>query len=88
MKYLMMVLSVSLIGFTSFADHHEGGQGKGKMKFEERKAKVLSNIDQRMAGLQEFKTCVSGATEKAKLKECRKAHMEKRKSFRAERRNM
>ncbi len=50
-------------------------------KFAERKTKVLGHIDQRITGLNEFKTCVSASTNAEEMKTCRKANDEKMKSM-------
>ena len=39
-------------------------------KFEERKSKVLSDIDQRIAKMQEHRACVAGAPDQDAMKKC------------------
>ncbi len=39
-------------------------------KFEERKSKVLSDIDQRIAKMQEHRACVAGASDQDAMKKC------------------
>jgi len=42
-------------------------------KFEERKSKVLSDIDQRIAKMQEHRACVAGASDQDAMKKCHEA---------------
>ena len=49
-------------------------------KMAERKTKVIAGIDKHIAALQEFKTCVSAASQKGDIKKC----YEKIKAFRQE----
>lgn len=78
MKTLVIVLM--LIATTSvFA---KGDKGKNKMSMEEKKTKVLSHIDKRIASLNSFKECVSAAKEKGDIKNCRKANRERMEEIR------
>ena len=75
-KILITTLALSLFGsFNAFAN--EG-------KINERKAKVSAHIDSKIALLNEFKTCVSGASAKGDIKNCRKTHKGKMKDLRSE----
>lgn len=92
MKTVFTTLSLLLaFSFSSFADHHEGGDMmdmKGK-KFEEAKKMMSEHLDKKMehankriGHLKEMKTCVDGASDKEALKACRKKHKEVMKEHR------
>lgn len=49
----------------------KGPQGKGAPDLKERKAQILKNIDERIAGLQKDKKCVQAAKTDADLQGCR-----------------
>jgi hypothetical protein len=57
---------------------------KKKCLFEEREAKIISSIDDRIKMLQEEKTCVSAAKTPEDLRKCREKVKEERKEFRQE----
>lgn len=42
-------------------------------KFEEHKSRILSDIDQRIAKMQEHRSCVSGAADQDAMKKCHDA---------------
>lgn len=67
MNKVILVLVV-FMGSVAFADHHEEMKGE---KFETQKAKVLEKIDKRIKAMNEHKSCVSAAKDKAALKACR-----------------
>ncbi len=72
MKFLL-VLSLCLGSIGAFADN-EPMEGK---TFEEKKAKMTQHIDERLAHVNEAKSCVAATTDEAGLKACRgkmKAH--------------
>lgn len=84
----MLVLSLCLISFNSFSDHHEEKNGK---TFAEKKAIALEGLEKRISFINETKSCVSSATDEAGLKACRekakaqhKAWKEAKKQKRAE----
>lgn len=83
MKFLVFALSVIVVFSVSFA---EGD--KAKMSLEDRKAKVTGHIDKRIASLNEFKTCVSGVTEKGGIKTCRKANKQRMAKIKEEQKAM
>ncbi len=64
MKFLLMAV-LCLGSLSSFADEHEG------KTFEEKKAKMTQHLDERLAHINEAKSCVSGASDEAALKGCR-----------------
>jgi 3-keto-L-gulonate-6-phosphate decarboxylase len=81
-----LALAAGLVLFTGpvFADHHEG------KNFEEHKANMVKELDERLASLNAHKTCVSAAKDHEAMKAChekmkevrqenRMEHMEKRK---------
>lgn len=53
-------------------------------RFEENKARILQNIDTRIGYINQFKSCVSGATSKDQMKSCRQDHKSKMQAFQAE----
>jgi len=55
------------------ANGGQPGQGSGA-PFEQRKAEILSRIDQRLARLQEARACVSAATSPEALRACLPRH--------------
>ncbi|HXH74320.1 MAG TPA: hypothetical protein VNJ08_05100 [Bacteriovoracaceae bacterium] len=70
------ILGLTFLSLSAFADKHEEGT------FEELKPKMIERVDKHIAHLQEVKSCVSAATDKAQLKACRdkmKAHREEMK---------
>lgn len=69
MKQLFIILVTALVVVPTFAEGK-----KEKMSVEERKAKVVANIDKRISSLNEFKTCASAAADVAAIKACRAAH--------------
>ncbi len=70
--FLSTVLALS---FSAFADHHEED---AKLDFPAMKEKVTKNLDERIAALQEHKSCVSAASSKEELKACREKMKAKR----------
>lgn len=77
MKFLL-VLSLCLGTLTAIAHDHEGGT------FEDAKAKTLAHLDERIAHINTTKSCVSAATTKEALKECKKQMHDSGKSMRKE----
>jgi GTP cyclohydrolase III len=55
------------------------------MSIEQRKAKLISSIDQRINRLQELKSCVSAAQTPEDLRKCRETFREESKELREER---
>ena len=74
-KILLAVVAASLL-FARPAVAFDGGQtGQGSgAPFEERKAAILSRIDQRLATLQEVRACVSAAANPEAIRACVGAH--------------
>ncbi len=79
MKSILVFLSVSVLSVTAFA-----GEGGKKPSLEERKAKVSAHIERRIASLNDFKSCVSKASEGEQIKACREKHQAEMKKMRAE----
>ena len=75
---VMLVLGVSIL---AYAQNPEGSKPQGKMSIEQRKAKLISSIDQRINSLQEVKACVSAAQTPEDLRKCREKFREERKDF-------
>src|SRR5688572_17411034 len=69
------VLLLVLLALPAFADP----------KFEENKARALTEIDEHLSKMQEHKTCVSGASDKDALKACHNAMKEWRRGEKVER---
>ena len=67
----------------------EGGQPSTApgQTFEQRQAHILKMIDERIASLQEGKTCVQAAKKDNDLKACREKHMSEMKGKRGEMRH-
>lgn len=67
MKFLLIT---TLLMSSAFAHEHEG---KGK-NLEEIKARISTNINQKIAGLQTHLACIQGAATKEALKACQETH--------------
>ena len=89
MKKLMVILIgvVFILGIfiLVYAQSPEGAKPQEKISFEQRKANIISSIDQRINRLQELKTCVSAAQTQDDLRRCREKFKEERKEFWEER---
>ena len=59
-----------------------------KKRFERRKRKVLENIGERRALLNNFESCIKSANSREDLKSCRNTNKKGREVLRAERREM
>ena len=59
-----------------------------KKRFERRKGKVLENIGERRALLNNFESCIKSANSREDLKSCRNTNKKGREALRAERREM
>lgn len=66
----VMVLSLALV-FPAFAAENEGQRKGAGPNFENRKAEVLKNIDERIDGMQQLKACVQAAKNHEDMKSCR-----------------
>jgi hypothetical protein len=73
---MIFVLGVSIL---AYAQNPEGAKPQEKMFIEQRKAKIISSIDERIKLLQEEKTCVSAAQTPEDLRKCREKSREERK---------
>jgi hypothetical protein len=82
-----VLLSLALV-VPAFAA--EGGQppAASGQTFEQRQARILKMIDERIAGLQEGKTCVQAAKNDEDLKACRERHMSEMRDKRGQQRGM
>lgn len=79
----MRVVLVALIfglSISAWADNHGAHGAKKGPKFEEHKKKMLTQIDKRIAALNDHKACVQGAADRPAVKACHK----KMKSMRME----
>ena len=61
---------------------------KKKKRFERRKGKVLENIGERRALLNNFESCIKSANSRENLKSCRNTNKKGMEALRAERREM
>jgi hypothetical protein len=88
MKILTVIFIVVIfalgVSILAYAQNPEGGSPQEKMSIEQRKAKIISSIDERIKMLQEDKTCVSAAQTYEDLRKCREKSREERKEFREE----
>ncbi len=62
MKFMSLILLV--VSFSAFAE------GDGEM-FQKGKAMILSNMDKRIGILQESRSCISSASNREQMKDCR-----------------
>ena len=82
MKKLLLILAmVSLVQNMVYADE---GRGKGK-RFEENKSRILENIGKKIGFLNNFKSCVTSASNRGELKSCRTTNKKIMQEFRASR---
>jgi vacuolar-type H+-ATPase subunit I/STV1 len=85
MKKLMVISIVVIFALgvfiLAYAQNPEGARPQEKMSIEQRKAKEISLIDERINRLQELKTCVSAAQTPEDLRKCREKLREERKEL-------
>jgi len=67
-----VVLSLAF-AVSAFADERQPSNNPGQ-NFEQRKAEILKMMDERIAGIQEEKSCVQAAKSHEDLKACREKH--------------
>jgi hypothetical protein len=83
MKKLIVIFWVVIfalgVSILAYAQNPEPAKPQGKMSIEQRKANLISSIDQRINMLQEAKTCVSAAQTPEDLRKCREKLREERK---------
>ena len=88
MKKTLIAVALLSLAFAVPVFAVEGNQPTTPGKtFEQRQAHILKMIDERMAGLQEGKTCVQAAKSDSDLKACREKHMAEMKGKRGEMRH-
>ncbi len=80
MKSLLFFMLLSSAAFAQETNTNK------EQNFSELKQMVSANVDERIAALQAFKSCVNGATSKEQLKACRESHKDTRKGNRDENR--
>ena len=71
MVFLIVVILALGVSVLAYAQNPEGAKPQEKMPIEQRKAKFISSIDERINLLQELKTCVSAAQAPEDLRKCR-----------------
>jgi hypothetical protein len=89
MKRALIVVALLSLVFTVQAFAVDGGTpaaAPGKT-FEQRQSNILKMMDERLASLQEAKTCVQAAKSDDDLKACREKHMAGMKGKRGEMRH-
>jgi len=88
MKKLIVIFLVVIFALGVFvlvyAQNPEPAKPQEKLSIEQRKAKIISLIDERINMLQEIKTCVSAAQTPEELRKCREKFREERKELRQE----
>ena len=88
MKKLLVISSIVIFGLgvfiLAYAQNPEPAKPQEKVSIEERKAKIISSIDERIKMLQKEKDCVSAAKTPEDLRKCREKVKEERKEFRQE----
>ena len=75
MKWILMILLV--LSFSVHAKKEEKGKN-----FEERKAKAIEMVGKKIDALTKLKSCMSSASDRKALKECRKSHKDSAKDWR------
>jgi len=89
MKKVMVIFTgvvfVLCIFILAYAQSPEGAKPQEKIPIEQRKAKIISAIDERIKMLQEEKACVSAAQTHEDLRKCWDKSREERKGLREER---
>lgn len=74
----LLIASLLLGSFASFADHHEDWD---KLPFAEKKAKLSEKLDKKMKMIHENKSCVDNAKDDAALKACKDKMMKEKKEM-------
>jgi lipoate-protein ligase A len=82
--FIVVILTLSL-SILAYAQNPQGSKPQEKISIEQRKAKLISSIDERINRLQELKSCVSAAQTHEDLRKCREKFKEERKEFWEER---
>lgn len=77
MKGILIAAALISLAFAVPVLATEGGQPPTVpgQTFEQRQANILKMMDERIAGIQEGKTCIQAAKNDDDLKACRKKHM-------------
>ena len=83
MKRLAIVVAFLSLALTALAFAADGG-GKPGPKFEERRAAVIKNIDNRISTLQEEKACVQAAKDWKEVEKCKETRLMKLKKLQSE----
>jgi hypothetical protein len=76
MVFFIVVILALGVSILSYAQNPEGAKPQEKVSIEQRKAKFISSIDQRVKLLQELKTCISAAQTPEDLSKCREKFRE------------
>ena len=86
MKRTMIAAALISLAFAAPALAAEGGPSPTVpgQTFEQRQSNILKMIDERIAGMQEGKTCVQAAKSDDDLKACREKHMSEMREKRGE----
>lgn len=74
----ILLMSLCLVSLSAFSDDDMKDDGK---PFEEKKAMMLTKIDERIAKMNEHKSCVQAAADKEAMKACHQKMKEHRKEM-------
>ena len=67
--FIMIILALGA-SILAYAQNPQGAKPQEKMSIEQRKARFISSIDQRITLFQELKTCISAAQTPENLRKC------------------
>lgn len=82
---VVFVLGISAyVAAQGLAEKQEGTKASQGLNIEEKKAKMISHIDERLKTLQEARTCVEAAKTKDDLKKCMQNIRAEKKELREE----
>jgi|APFre7841882654_1041346.scaffolds.fasta_scaffold255285_2 hypothetical protein len=79
MVIFLVVIFASGVSILAYAQSPEGAKPQEKISIEQRKANLISSIDERINMLQEVRTCVSAAQTPEDLRKCREKLRNERK---------
>ena len=78
--FLAVIFTLGL-SILAYSQNPQAAKPQGKMSIEQRKARIISSIDERITTLQELKACVSAAQTHEDLRKCRENFRQERKGF-------
>ena len=83
LTFLVVIFALG-VSILAYAQNTEPAQPQEKVSIEEKKAKMISSIDERIKMLQEEKACVSAAKTQEDLRKCRGKVRAERRELRQE----